>query len=109
MKHIRQGLIVTAIIVLGFAMGRSDAQSHETNANALDYKNPLLPIEQRVQDLLSKMTLKEKVGQMNIPTCYSTELGNGLGYKGGYLWDDPSKANRDKQLGLQEMGPRDSQ
>lgn len=68
------------------------------NAKAADYKNPLLPIEQRVQDLLSKMTLKEKVGQMNIPTCYSTELGNGLGYKGGYLWDDPSKANRDKQL-----------
>ena len=67
-------------------------------AKAPDYKNPLLPIEQRVQDLLSKMTLKEKVGQMNIPTCYSTELGHGLGYKGGYLWDDPSKANRDKQL-----------
>lgn len=69
-----------------------------TKAKAPDYKNPLLPIEQRVQDLLSKMTLKEKVGQMNIPTCYSTELGHGLDYKGGYLWDDPSKANRDKQL-----------
>ena len=39
------------------------------------YKNPLYPIEQRVSDLLSRMTLEEKVGQMNIPTCYSTELG----------------------------------
>jgi beta-glucosidase len=63
-----------------------------------DYKKSFLPIEQRVKDLLGRMTLKEKVGQMNIPTCYSTEIGNGLGYKGGYLWDDPSKANRDKQL-----------
>jgi beta-glucosidase len=67
-------------------------------AKAPDYKKSFLPIEQRVQDLLGRMTLKEKVGQMNIPTCYSTEIGNGLGYKGGYLWDDPSKANRDKQL-----------
>lgn len=67
-------------------------------AETPDYKNPLLPVEHRVQDLLARMTLKEKVGQMNIPTCYSSELGNGLGSKGGYLWDDPSKANRDKQL-----------
>ncbi|MCE5250295.1 glycoside hydrolase family 3 C-terminal domain-containing protein [bacterium] len=63
-----------------------------------DYKNPLLPIDYRVKDLLARMTLKEKVGQMNIPTCYSSELGSGLGSKAGYLWDDPSKANRDKQL-----------
>ncbi|MEP7107952.1 MAG: glycoside hydrolase family 3 C-terminal domain-containing protein [Ferruginibacter sp.] len=62
------------------------------------YKNPVLPVKQRIEDLLSRMTLKEKVGQMNIPTCYSSELGSGLGSKAGYLWDDPSKANRDKQL-----------
>lgn len=67
-------------------------------AETPDYKNPLLPIDYRVKDLLSRMTLKEKVGQMNIPTCYSSELGSGLGSKAGYLWNDPSKANRDKQL-----------
>ena len=62
------------------------------------YKNALLPINQRIEDLISRMTLKEKVGQMNIPTAYSSDLGSGLGSKAGYLWDDPSKANRDKQL-----------
>ena len=67
-------------------------------AETPDYKNPLLPIDHRVQDLLARMTLKDKVGQMNIPTCYSMELGSGLGSKSGYLWNDPSKANRDKQL-----------
>ena len=29
------------------------------------YKNPKASIEQRVNDLLSRMTLEEKVGQMN--------------------------------------------
>ena len=31
-----------------------------------DYKNPRLPVEQRVADLLSRMTLEEKVAQL---TC----------------------------------------
>lgn len=31
----------------------------------MGYKNPSTPIEERVEDLLSKMTLKEKVGQLN--------------------------------------------
>ena len=35
--------------------------SRESNA---DYLNPTLPIAQRVSDLLGRMTLEEKVGQM---------------------------------------------
>ena len=31
-----------------------------------DYRNPHLPIEQRVADLLKRMTLEEKVGQLTI-------------------------------------------
>ena len=33
----------------------------------LAYKNPALPIESRVKDLLSRMTLEEKVGQLLCP------------------------------------------
>src|SRR5258707_4807972 len=33
-------------------------------ANSLDYKNPALPIEERVDNLLGQMTLAEKIGQM---------------------------------------------
>lgn len=33
-------------------------------ANSNDYRNPNLPIEARVEDLLSRMTLEEKIGQM---------------------------------------------
>jgi len=63
------------------------------------YKNPLYPIEQRLSDLLSRMTLEEKVGQINIPTCYSSDLGWGLNSKAHYLWDmKDTKEVRDKQL-----------
>jgi beta-glucosidase len=63
------------------------------------YKNPVFPIEERLNDLLSRMTLEEKVGQMNIPTCYSTELGWGLNSDAPYLWDmKDTKEVRDKQL-----------
>jgi beta-glucosidase len=62
------------------------------------YRDPSLPVEQRIADLISRMTLEEKVGQMNIPTCYSTELGWGLGSKTQPLWNIPGKEARDKQL-----------
>ncbi len=35
-----------------------------TNTNELPYKNPELPTEERIADLLGRMTLEEKVGQM---------------------------------------------
>ncbi len=63
------------------------------------YRNPIYPIEERLNDLLSRMTLEEKVGQMNIPTCYSTELGWGLNSNAPYMWDmKDTKDVRDKQL-----------
>lgn len=40
------------------------------------YLDPKQPIEKRVQDLLSKMTLEEKIGQMNMPCVYTSEWGD---------------------------------
>jgi beta-glucosidase len=39
------------------------------------YLDPKQPIESRVEDLLSRMTLKEKVGQLNLPCVYVSQLG----------------------------------
>ena len=39
------------------------------------YKNPVYPVQQRVNDLLSRMTLEEKIGQMNMPCVYEGPLG----------------------------------
>ncbi len=32
----------------------------------MDYKTPSLPTEQRIEDLLSRMTLEEKIAQLSI-------------------------------------------
>ena len=39
------------------------------------YLDPSQPIEKRVDDLLGRMTLAEKIGQMNMPCVYIGELG----------------------------------
>ena len=50
--------LVLAAIVANFPLGRAQTQSPPP------YKNPSLPIEARVDDLVSRMTLEEKVSQM---------------------------------------------
>ena len=34
------------------------------------YLDPKRPVEERIDDLMSRMTLKEKVGQLNLPCVY---------------------------------------
>jgi beta-glucosidase len=47
----------------------------QARAQGPAYLDPHQPIKVRVQDLLSRMTLKEKVGQLNLPCVYVDELG----------------------------------
>lgn len=44
----------------------------------LPYMNPVLPVAERVEDLISRMTLEEKVGQLNMPCVYFSELGSSI-------------------------------
>ena len=39
------------------------------------YKDASQPVEKRAEDLLSRMTLEEKIGQMNMPCVYEDGLG----------------------------------
>ncbi|MBN1290517.1 MAG: glycoside hydrolase family 3 C-terminal domain-containing protein [Candidatus Latescibacteria bacterium] len=43
--------------------------------NRPDYMKPDIPTKIRVEDLLSRMTLEEKIGQINMPCVYVSELG----------------------------------
>jgi beta-glucosidase-like glycosyl hydrolase/peptidoglycan/xylan/chitin deacetylase (PgdA/CDA1 family) len=45
------------------------------------YKNPIFSTDQRVEDLISRMTLEEKIGQMNMPCVYEASLGEGISEK----------------------------
>ena len=63
------------------------------------YLNPKEPLEKRIDDLMSQMTLKEKVGQLNLPCVYVDELGK----------DIPAKREACKKFAAgtytQEIGP----
>ena len=67
--------VVAAVVGAGMAMSSTTAAADDTatvvastgdaaSATRLPYRNPSLPVKQRVADLLSRMTLEEKVGQM---------------------------------------------
>ena len=42
------------------------------------YKNPGYSIDQRIEDLLSRMSLEEKIGQMNMPALFVKDLGESI-------------------------------
>jgi beta-glucosidase len=71
MKKFRLHIILLVLMVSSLKLGPGYGQTPERPI----YKNPSYPINQRIDDLISKMTLEEKVGQLNMPTVYSPELG----------------------------------
>jgi beta-glucosidase len=65
------GLTVTALLLpmtaaLTSPTASASAANNDTRASstALPYLNPRLPVQERVADLLGRMTLEEKIGQM---------------------------------------------
>ena len=55
--------------------------ARESIVNGIPYLDPALPVDARVNDLLSHMTLAEKIGQLNMPVLYSSELGSTIEQK----------------------------
>jgi beta-glucosidase len=45
------------------------------------YQDSKAPAERRAEDLLGRMTLEEKIGQMNMPCVYESGLGEGISAK----------------------------
>jgi len=56
----------------------AQAQNDAATARYLDRS---LPVTERVDDLMSRMTLKEKVGQLNLPCAYVDEIGKTISEK----------------------------
>ncbi len=50
----------------------------QTNNESPVYLNPKEPVNRRIDDLLGRMTLKEKIGQLNMPCVYLDELGKDI-------------------------------
>lgn len=65
------------------------------------YRNPKLSVERRVKDLLSRMTLKEKVAQM---LCIWQQKGNTLVDEKGRFDPQKARAHFKDRLGLGQVG-----
>src|SRR5438309_2116270 len=66
-----RALFSAAFIVLAFS-GPAVAMAGDESPLYLDSKQP---ISVRVEDLLGRMTLEEKIGQLNLPCAYVEQLG----------------------------------
>ncbi|HET7214452.1 MAG TPA: hypothetical protein VFL79_12740, partial [Terriglobia bacterium] len=68
-------LLGLLVVLLGLALPAGTQIEAQSGAAAPIYLDPKQPIDRRVDDLMSRMTLKEKVGQLNLPCVYVDELG----------------------------------
>ena len=63
-----------AVILLSLLLN-GVALSAQTDSSKPLYLDPTQPVELRVDDLMKRMTLKEKLGQLNLPCVYVDDLG----------------------------------
>ncbi|MGH9326870.1 MAG: glycoside hydrolase family 3 C-terminal domain-containing protein [Terriglobia bacterium] len=63
---------------LGFIILISATLYPQSSSTLPVYLDPHQPVERRVEDLLSRMTLKEKIGQLNLPCVYVNQLGKDI-------------------------------
>jgi beta-glucosidase len=71
----RLSLLRAFAMLLVFFLPCTARLAAQTAAGVPIYLDPKQPIERRVDDLMRRMTLKEKVGQLNLPCVYVDELG----------------------------------
>jgi beta-glucosidase len=62
-------LLVGMLVALGVGL------LAQSNSESPIYLDPKRPVEERIDDLMSRMTLKEKVGQINMPAELVDDLG----------------------------------
>jgi len=68
--------LLSAGVVIGLLLAPLSVRPQRTDTPL--YLDPKQPVEVRVEDLLSRMTLKEKVGQLNLPCVYVDQLGKSI-------------------------------
>jgi beta-glucosidase len=90
---------VLFFVVVSAALFHAPALSAQAGGEVPAYLDAKRPVEERVNDLMGRMTLKEKVGQLNLPCVYVEELGK----------DIPSKTAACRKFAAgtytQEIGP----
>ena len=68
MRNIRIPIIIVTFMLSSFSAAQSKIEKPL-------YLDPARPIDARIDDLLNRMSLEEKVGQLNMPCVYVEALG----------------------------------
>ena len=91
--------IVWVVMAAGTTLVSASMILAQAGGEAPNYLDPKRPVEERIDDLISRMTLKEKVGQLNLPAFFVDKLGK----------DIPSKIEASKKFAAgtytPEIGP----
>jgi len=72
---------VTVILVIGLIISANISVFGQNASAEPVYLDPNKPIDRRVEDLLRRMTLEEKIGQMNMPCVYVRQIGKDINGK----------------------------
>ena len=64
MRVSRRNLLTSTVAILIISLVATGQQKSQEKDDPPRYRNPKLPIEDRVNDLLSRMTIEEKIGQI---------------------------------------------
>ncbi len=95
----RKKSLLWLAVVAGGVLAFIPMTRGQAGGQAPIYLDAKRPIEERIDDLVSRMTLKEKVGQLNLPAFFVDALGK----------DIPSKIEASKKFTAgtlnQEIGP----
>lgn len=70
--------ILLSVSVLFCIVSSADARQYP-------YQDPTLPVEQRVEDLLSRMSLEEKVNQMSAQLLFMDQFYSERDYTKGHI------------------------
>jgi beta-glucosidase len=89
----RRGPVVASVLAVALMIAMSASAMTRTSASASGqpaYLNPKLPVQARVNDLLGRMTLPEKIGQMvQIEATQVTDTTNSCTSQGGFNMPNP--------------------
>jgi len=89
----RHAPVTAAVLAVALALAMSASAMTKTSASASGkpaYLDPKSPIQARVNDLLGRMTLPEKIGQMvQIETTQVTDTTNACTSQGGFNLPNP--------------------
>jgi beta-glucosidase len=92
-RSARRSAIAAATAAVALAIGMTVAAAAGQSASATGrpaYMNPRLPVQARVADLLGRMTLPEKIGQMvQIEATQVTDSSNACTSTGGFNLPNP--------------------